>query len=325
MISEHGVNVFIPYKEENSFTNGLLCLLKLSSHERPRLVKSFLKLVSIESDGELDCRFNVRVLRGIDAADAELRIGSCCLRFETKVESGCLTHDQVSRRLRELMNCPGRLKRVVLLTPDDGRSRYVQEIVKKYTPHVAHLEWRNVYTFLEKESSGVGTFSELVNQFLQRIKEKVFEQDFAGAITKIAFDYGQVDRDGYLDDFRKNQRGDAWNLPSQIKQLDGTHRKLLFYDNRRGITAEVEVKGMRIDRRNREFPCYYVFADRPTVFEHPIPLQHIRQVPGFENFGLYRKDRSPYRNITREQYAQLVGPQTVEAAKVTSTNSSQPS
>jgi hypothetical protein len=42
------------------------------------------------------------------------------------------------------------------------------------------------------------------------------------------------------------------------------------------------------------------------VFEKPIPLANIRSIPGFEGFSMYRKDRSAYRNITREQYRRLM-------------------
>ena len=124
MDSIHAVNVFNTYdQEENSFTNGLFSLLRISVYEDPQFVTSFLKdLLHIEPQGGIESMFGVRVLRGIAFADAELRCGNCCLRFETKIVSEALPDAEVRRRLRDLKGCAGRLKRVVLLTPDDGKT-----------------------------------------------------------------------------------------------------------------------------------------------------------------------------------------------------------
>ena len=82
MQSEHAVNVFNTYKqEENNFTNGLCSLLRLSVHERPQFIASFMKeLLDLTIHGAVDSRVRVRVLRGIQLADAELCGGSCCIR-----------------------------------------------------------------------------------------------------------------------------------------------------------------------------------------------------------------------------------------------------
>lgn len=317
MESEHAVNVFKTYKqEENNFTNGLCSLLRLSIHERPRFIASFMKeLLDLTIHGALDSRVRVRVLRGIQLADAELSGGSCCIRFETKVASGTLRHEQVRRHLRELDRRPGRLKRVVLLTPDDSESSYIKEFLFRYKPTVVHLGWRSVYDYL-LEKSAAGNMSplwaELVRQFLERIHERVFEQDMAGVITKIAFgEHAEVfptttaEHKGYLDLLLTDKR---WNTPRPYKELDGKGRKLLLYDGIAGsITAEVEIKRVEHIPYERDFPSSNVFAGEPTIFPSPISLAHIRSIPGFENFGKYQKDRSPYRNITREQYRQLVG------------------
>jgi hypothetical protein len=305
MTAENGVNIFNTYKEENSFTNGLFSLLKLSVYEKPGLVASFLKLLDIERHAKVfDCSFGV--LRGIDFADAELRSGDCCLRFETKIKSGSLSRQQVRRRLNELRRCPGRLKRVVLLTPDDSNSSYIGGFGSK---HVRHLGWIKVYRFLEEFANAKdGTFSELATQFLYRIRSQVFQLDFAGVITKIAFgDHSQVYPDEYLGEFRRRE-WDCWNTPRVYKELDGTGRKLLLYDReQQGITAEVEIEKVEHVPWERNFPSRNVFASDPKIFKTPILLDHIRSILGFENFGKYRKDRSPYRNVTREQYRQLVG------------------
>ncbi|MGA9883360.1 MAG: EVE domain-containing protein [Candidatus Acidiferrales bacterium] len=321
LISKDTVCIFTHYQsEENSFTNGLVALLELSSRIGGSLpAMSLLHLIDIEPQGEIG---SFRVLSGFDGhADAELCGPRSCIRFETKIGSGALDEDQIKRHLRWLERVPQAQKVLVLLTPDDGSSRYIKEFLsskriksfcsKNKDYAVRHLEWKAVHDHLKRavERGKATTFSLLVTQFLDQIRDRIFEQDFAGVITKIAFESGNVDPDRYLDDLRKRRRGDEWNLPNPIRQLDGTHRKLLFYHKDRGITAEVEVKEMRIDRRNASFPAFYVFADKPSIFEKPISLSHIRSIHGFKNFGVHRKDRSPYRNITREQYAQLIGEQ----------------
>jgi hypothetical protein len=320
LISNDTVSIFTPYQsEENRFTNGLVALLELSSRIGGSLPATSLlrDLIAIEPQGEIG---SFRVLSGFDGhADAKLCGPRSCIRFETKIRSGALDEDQINRHLRWLERAPQAQKVLVLLTPDDSSSRYIKEFrsskcIKSFCSKdkdyaVRHLEWKAVHDHLKGavERARATTFSRLVTQFLDQIRDRIFEQDFAGVITKIAFDSANVDPDGYLDDLRKRRRDDEWNLPNPIRQLDGTHRKLLFYHKGRGITAEVEVKRMRIDRSNAAFPAFYVFADKPTIFKKPISLSHIRSIHGFENFGMYRKDRSPYRNITREQYAQLIG------------------
>jgi len=315
MQSEHAVNVFNTYKqEENNFTNGLCSLLRLSVHERPQFIASFMKeLLDLTIHGALDSRVRVRVLRGIQLADAELCGGGCCIRFETKVASGTLRHEQLRRHLRELARRSGRLKRLVLLTPDDGASSYIKEFLSRYKRTVVHLEWRSVYNYLQstvtRDMSRL--WAELVRQFLERIQERVFERDMAGVITKIAFGkYSGVFQTttakhiGYLGALPKEKR---WNTPRPYKELDGKGRKLLLYDGKaQSITAEIEIKRVEHIPYERHFPSSNVFAGQPTVFPSPISLAHIRSIPGFKNFGKYQKDRSAYRNITREQYRRLV-------------------
>jgi hypothetical protein len=171
---------------------------------------------------------------------------------------------------------------------------------------VLHLDWKQVHDFLERSvRRGSGTLSELVTQFLARIREQVFEQDFAGVITKVRFgpDTG-VFPESYL---RELLREKQWHTPRPYKELDGTGRKLLLYDrNQKGITAEVEISHVKHIRWERAFPSRNVFARTPTIFERPISVERIRSIPGFEHFGRHRKDRSPFRNVTREQYRQLV-------------------
>ena len=323
MKSDHAVNVFKTYKqEENNFTNGLCSLLQLSVYERPQFIASFLKeLIHVAPQGRIRSRVRVRVLRGIQLADAELCGENCCIRFETKIASGTLRHGQVRRHLRELDSCSGRLKRLVLLTPDDGESSYIKEFLSEYKSKVLHLEWRRVYEHMHNSSESgrlSPLLSELVRQFLERIEERVFEQDMAGVITTIKFVANEkgkgvfrettAEHVGYLDELPTDKR---WNTPRPYKQLDGKGRKLLLYDSYRGgITAEVEIKKVKHIPYERNFPSSNVFASEPTIFQEkaggevsPIKLGHIRSIPGLESFA---KNQSPYRNITREQYRLLV-------------------
>ena len=301
-------NVFNTYaQEENNFTNGLFSLLQISAYERPHFVSSFLKdLLGIVPQGSIDTGFRVRVLRRIELADAELRCGNLCLRFEAKIVSGAVRHDQVRRHLRQLKRCSGRFKRVVLLTPDDSDSQYVKQFRTKYRPGVLHLGWKAVYDYLnESLKDGKKTvFSELVRQFLERIEEQVFRYDYAGVVQKIQF--GKKTQI-YHETYRKEiMEWSAWDTPRTYEKLDGKGRKLLLYDSEcEGITVEVEIKKVKHIPWERAFPSSNVFATKPKVFRTPIPLKRIRSISGFENFGKHRKDRNAYRNITREQYRQL--------------------
>jgi len=72
------------------------------------------------------------------------------------------------------------------------------------------------------------------------------------------------------------------------------------------MTAEVEIKKVKHIRWEWSFASCNVFATKPRIFRRPISLKHIRSIPGFENFGKSQKDRTPYRNVTREQYRQLI-------------------
>jgi len=313
------VSIFTPYKkEEDRFTNGLVALLQLSSRcDGPLPVSSFLRdLLGIEPRGETG---SFRVLRGYDGhADAELCGAASCIRFETKIESGALDEKQVQRHLKWLERAPQDHKLLVLLTPDDGSSSYIERfLASKYIKSfcskgngraVMHLEWKKVYEQLKTSVADCNAtaFSRLVSQFLDQIHDRIFEQDFAGVITKIAFgaDTG-VFPGAYLEALQTDR---AWHTPRPYKELDGTGRKLLLYDgDRKGITAEVEIKKVEHATWDRDFPSRNVFANKPRRFKEPISLDHIRSVPGFENFGRYRKDRSAFRNVTREQYRQLIG------------------
>jgi hypothetical protein len=302
-------NFFRHYRqEENRFTNGLISLLSVSP---PRFTKAFLKdMLGLKVNGALQ---SFCVLRDIPGhADAQLCGTDWCIWFETKIASGSLFHDQLRRHLKRLRTCKGRMKRLVLLTPDDGNSTYIKEIRAKYKPAVLHLEWRKVYDYLDRSatSSPNEIYSMLVRQFLQQIHDCIFDQDFAGIIQKVAFgDKSQIYSDTFIDELRSGAKGEwtYWDTPQKYEKLDGTGRKLMFYDRtRRAIVAEVEVRKVERTNHSRDFPWTNRFAKgtlRVYRKGKRIPLSHILTVSGYENFT---KAWSGHWNVTHEQYRLLM-------------------
>jgi len=298
----HNVNVFKTYKqEENSFTNGLFSLLRLSIHEKPGFIKTFVKnLLSLDMTGNI----GVKVLQDITFADAELICNGHCIRFETKIWSGALTHKEIRRRIKELNNCPGKIKRVVLLTPDDGESNYITEFLDEYKPRLLHLGWKNVYDYLETtfKNSKRSVFSEIVRQFLDRIREYVFDQDFAGIIQKVAFTKKSgVNHKTWLQDLMEWPN---WCTPQKYEKLDGKGRKLLLYDGKnKEIPIEVEIQKVKKTQSHGYYPWTNYFApDTIKIYKRPIQLKDILKIPGFENFT---RSWTSHWNITREQYRRL--------------------
>lgn len=315
------VNIFTRYEQkENDVTNGFVSILSLSRFEGPQFVSSFLRdelRVAPNSEIESFC-----VLQGFPGtADGELRGKDCCIWIETKIVSGTLRKEQIRRHLNRLRDQPERVRRLLLLTPDDSGSRYIQQFLSLNPTTVLHVGWRRAYDFLarfdNKDASSL--FSELVRQFLERIHDTIFAQDIAGIILKIDFgDKSGVYAPDYLSEMRRGE-WTTWNTPREYKSLDGSGRKLMLYDRtRQGITAEVEIEKVKRTCRGGNYPWTNVFAPGTLhLFEHPLPLFLIREVPGFENFGLYRKDRSAFRNITHEQYRKLTGNHQADSDKQT--------
>lgn len=303
------VNIFTNYRqEENHFTNGLISLLSLSRLQSPNLLFSFLDTnIGVVPERELD---TFRVLRGIrGTADAELRGTNSCIHIETKIVSGSLDAVQVRRHLKQLRRCPEKFKRLMLLTPDDSKSRYIEDFCSIEPKLVVHVGWKRVYDFLKDsvDAHPASVFGELTRQFLDRIHKTVFAQDQAGIILKIDFgDRSEVYAEDYLAEMVAGEWTD-WNTPREYKSLNGTGRKLLLYDRtRQAITIEVEIRNVKRTNRFRRYPWTNFFApDTLHVFEPPITLARIRRLEGFENFGMHRKDRNAFRNITREQYREL--------------------
>lgn len=303
------VNIFTRYEQkENDFTNGLMAVLNLSRFDNPQLVSSFLHdELGLVSDGQID---TFRVLREVPGTvDAELRGNGCRILFETKIVSGTLCRVQIVRHLEALREQTERVRRLLLLTPDDSGSKYIQQYLSIDNTLILHLSWKRLYDFLARSVADMPrcVFSELVRQFLELIRDMVFEQDIAGVVLKIHFgEKSEVYEDRYLAEM-KSRMWNRWNTPREYKSLDGTGRKLLLYDRtRQGITAEVEIYKVERTDTEADYPWTNEFASGTLrFFEPPIRLGCIRSLKGFEDFGVYRKDRSPFRNITHEQYRQL--------------------
>ncbi len=322
VISKDTVSIFTPYQqEENRFTNGLVALLELSSRcSGPLPATSFLRdLIALEPRGEIG---SFRVLCGFDGhADAELCGPGFCIRFETKIGSGALDEDQVKRHLKWLERAPQAGKVLVLLTPDDGDSSYIKgflssKCIKSFCSkdkdhRVTHLEWKLVHDYLKRAVARTRTtaFSRLVIQFLNQIHDRIFEQDFAGIIQKIAFgDDSEVyaetndEHTGYLDD--DLEHWDQWNTPRRHDKLDGKGRKLLLYDPvRKAITAEFEIAKVEPKKWRGKFSCQNSIAPNTVeIYSQPIPLSHIKTIPGFRNFT---RGMAGAWNVTREEYRLL--------------------
>src|SRR5208337_3506531 len=188
MEAESSVNIFQNYlQEENSFTNGLFATLMISQATDSRFTTEFLSLLSREDVGRLD---TFRVLREIDGtADAEIGNGKCCILFETKITSGTIKEDQVRRHLGALAKKKASLRRLVLLTPDDEQSSYIDHFKSINRSLLLHLPWKKVYEFYRNRADRENdlVFKEILSQFLRRIEGKIFRQDMAGVIAKISF------------------------------------------------------------------------------------------------------------------------------------------
>lgn len=303
------VNIFKKYEqEENHITNGLMSILRMSTFDNPRFFALFLRGELGLDLSERVNTFNVLGIHGT-TADGELCGKDFCIQFETKIVSERLRRDQIRAHLKHLQHRRERLKRLILLTPDDRNSRYIKEFRSLDETRILHLEWNRVYEFLKNSvrKRPRSVFSKLISQYLEHIQEMVFKQNFAGIILKIRFgeDSG-VDPKTYLTELENDGR---WHTPSKYKKLDGAGRKLMLYDGvRKGITAEVEIKKLKRIKGARVYPWDNIFAPRTLRrFPKPIRLSRIRSMAGFKGFGKHRQDRAPCRNITREQYRELTG------------------
>jgi hypothetical protein len=255
-----------------------------------------------------------RVLQGIKGtADAELSGDACCLYFETKIESATLRTEQIRSHLSYLTQRKEPLKRLVLLTPDDSKSQYVARHLEIDPGSLIHLGWRQVYENLESRAKHEQNpvLAELIQQYLHRIQQTVFQQDYAGIILKIHFgnDSG-IFHDTYLENMHEG-RWSYFNTRRRYEKLDGTGRKLLFYDSiRQGITAEVEIRKVQFNEEGSDYNCINEFEPGTLkVFKTAIPIKHILSISGLENF---RKGQNAGRLMTHTQYRALISHQESE-------------
>lgn len=304
LIKNDRINIFNNYaQEENCFTNGLISLLDLSRKSGEPLFKTFfVELLNFQSPPEIS---KCRVLSGMDGstADAELCGKDIRVRIETKIESGTLRKEQIRRHLQYLTRYPEKTKVLVILTPDDTNSDFVQGILGSFRSRkhrVVHLEWRRVYEFLSKGTKGrTSVLRELALQYLQRVHDRIFDKDFGGIIQKISFGpKSEVYAETYLKEIKD---WGCWHRPRLYKNLDGTGRRLFLYDhNKQAITVAAEIRSVKRTSNRGSFPFRNTFADSAKILKPRVPLAKIQEIPGFENFGK-KGDRPPYRNITREQ------------------------
>jgi hypothetical protein len=308
------VNLFSHRKQpEDHFTNGLAALLRLSTFSSGSKMVELFFVSELEfpfaNDLQPEC---FRVLKyektetQRETHDAEFCGKNCRIQFENKIASGALRLDQVESHLSKLKPHTEKNKRLVLLTPDDSKSAYVEQFISIDPATIVHLEWRKVYDFLNKSKANCSdsVFSELVGEFLAHIHERIFEQDFAGVIAKVQFgEKSQVYHDKYLKQM-EDGTWNKWNTPGQIKNLDGTGRRLMLYDKQRGgITVEVEIAKVRKTHSEPDYPWTNFFAGKPHVFREPIPLDRITSLGDrFKSFGT---NRSAYQNVTQEEYRRL--------------------
>lgn len=301
-------NLFTYYQqEENRFTNGLLSILELARLEDKTFVPDFFReLLELEISHNF---LNFKVLKDIEGtADGEISNEDACLLIETKISSGTLRKEQIKSHLKHLRRKEQQVKNLILLTPDDSQSNYVKQF-NRISPSIIHLEWKKVYDFLAKYAEEKpNLLSQIIYQYLAVIYNRIFDQDIVAVIVKIDFgDGSEVYADEYLGEMKRGE-WDNWHTPRKYKHLDGKGRKLILYDRtRKALTVEVEIQEVKKTKRAGDnYPWSNKFVPGTLrVYMNPIVVENIRKIAGLENFGVHRKDRNAYRNITYEQYRVL--------------------
>ena len=301
------VNIFKMYGQvENHFTNGLISILSLATLDDSRFINRFLdSLLKINPSDSIRL---FQVLEGYkekSTADAVLKGEKSIVQFETKIESATLRKEQIVKHLNVFRECSQFEQHLVMLTPDDSRSGYINKFLDLDRTRVHHLEWKRVFNFLSGYEASNLVLRSIISQYLETIKSVIFERDIVGIIAKVSFgEKSGVYADKYLDEMR-NGEWPEWNTPRQYKSLDGTGRKLLLYDkNLRAISLEVEISGVEKTNQETEYPWTNRFDLKTLrIFRTPISVAKIEAIDGFSNFV---HERAPYRNLTHEQYRQLI-------------------
>ena len=120
-----------------------------------------------------------------------------------------------------------------------------------------HLEWRRVHDYLKDSATNPETtmFSRLVSQFLEQIHDRIFEQDFAGIVQKIAFGvHAGVYPESYLDEVK---RRDRWNTPRRYEKLEQDREKAVALRQRTpGDYGRGRDRKSRRDEKGTGFPVY---------------------------------------------------------------------
>jgi len=279
----------------------------LGNIQDPNFVNDFLKCLP-GLDTPDDYKY-FQVLEGYETkstADAKLIGKFSSIQFETKIVSATLRDDQINRHLEVFANDNHKRQVLVLLTPDDSKSNYVHKFLQINDKIIRHLEWKKVFDDLKRYiSDKSGVFKSIIEQYLDLIRDSIFEQDIVGIISKVAFgDKSEVYPEKYIEEMRRGLWS-RWNTPREYKNLDGTGRKLLLYDkNLKAITVKVEIEKVKQTNEERDYPWSNYFAPGTLeIMEKPIKIDYIQRLSGFEKFA---KERAPYRNLTYEQYKQLM-------------------
>ena len=299
------LNIFRSYgQQENRFTNGLICLLRLAEQEKVPLLSALLDcLPNAKSLGRIP---SYRVLRAVDGtADAELCSKDCCIRIETKIEPRALRDVQIRAHLKSLDRVRQRRKMLVLLTPDDSRSKYILDILRKHGKRVAHVDWNRVYHCLDSmaKDSAKGVVHQLVRQYVDEIRECILEHDFKGVLLKVRFgERSDLSSEKLIPTLRNE---DYWHTPRRYDKLDGGERKLLLYDpEKAAIVAEAEIQEITREPYRRRFPWKNRFKPGTRrILRKGIDIETIQTVPGLENF---RSGRTGAWLLTGQQYQMLM-------------------
>lgn len=310
MDEKRQVNTFTQYKQlENHFTNGLISILKLSSLEDSNLINHFLKeLLGLDFQETWKSFQVLQYDRIKSTVDAQIFGENTSIQFETKITTAGLTEEQIERHCRNFESGSTKNKILILLTPDDSKSSYIRKFINLHPSiQIVHLSWIKVYRFFEsfyQKTSNV-VLKHLVVDYLDSIKTQIFEQDIVGIILKVSFtEKTGVDHTTYIEEMR-NGEWIHWNTPREYKNLDGTSRKLLLYDrNLRAITIEVEITKVEKTENEKDFPwTNHFLEDSLIIFDPPIPAEVVTALDGFAGFT---REHAPYRNITHEQYRQII-------------------
>ena len=304
------VNIFDNYEdEENKFTNSLIALLKLLEIEDNNITFDFLsKLIGLNSIQKSKLAYNV--LKGIGGKkshpDSKICNEDHIIIFETKKESFSINKQQLINHLNYLKNQKDvRIKKLILLTPDNSGSCYVDKFIEINNKLITHLSWKKVYEYFDKLKHSQNKsilFNGLVQEFLDLIKQKVFESDYVGGILKIDFgDESGIYSDTYLEEIRNHKwKNVPFHTPQQHHVLDGTGRKLLLYDKERfKITIEAEIEEVYEDKRRDKRKTKYIYANKfkgdPKILEKPIPLNKILKIPKTQkNVSKSNKDKKEH-------------------------------